>query len=418
MDIFGALLNGASLHPMDVKEEDPSDLFRQLAREKITIYHSTPTVYRYLMKALPGGTDLSKIRFVVLGGEEVHRDDIDLFKRNFSSRSIFVNGLGPSESTVTLQYFINHETEISGDIVPVGYPVEDTEILLLNKSGKRGEVYGEIGIRSAHVALGYWRKPELTEAAFLHDAQDGAKRIYRSGDLGRLLPDGAIAFVGRKDFQVKIRGFRIELGEIESALAGHPAVREAVVVVREDELKDKRLLAYVVPEEKHAGAAIELRGFLKAKMPEYMIPSAVILIDALPLTPNGKVDTRGLPGPDVSVELQEAFVPPRTFVEEVLARIWSEVLSTDKVGVRHNFFELGGHSLLATKVMSRIPDSFQVKLALRTLFEKPTIEELAAAIIEKQAEEIQQEQQVARLLAELESLSDEDTKRQLLEQQK
>lgn len=418
MDIFGALLNGASLHPMDIREEAPSALVYRVIREKITVYHSTPTVYRYLMNALTSREDLSKIRFVVLGGEEVHREDINLFKRNFFPHSIFVNGLGPSESTVTLQYFINHETEITGNIVPVGYPVEDTEVFLLNKAGKQGEVYGEIGIRSAHVALGYWRKPEMTKAAFLPDPQGGAKRIYRSGDLGRLLPDGSIAFIGRKDFQVKIRGFRIELGEIESALTEHPAVREAAAVVREDEPNDKRLVAYVVPEKKHAATVTELRGFLKRKLPDYMIPSAIMMLNALPLTPNGKIDIRALPVPEASIELQETFVPPRTPVEEALTRIWAEVLSTDKIGVRHNFFELGGHSLLATKVMSRIPGSFQVELALRTLFEKPTVEELAVAITEKQAEGIQEEQQVSTILAELESLSEEETQRQLLEEDK
>ena len=258
----------------------------------------------------------------------------------------------------------------------------------------------------------------MTKAAFLPNPHSGAKCIYRTGDLGRLLPDGSIAFVRRKDFQVKIRGFRIELGEIESALAKHPAVREAVAVVREDGPNDKRLVAYVVPEEKHAAAATELRGFLKRKLPDYMIPSAILMLDSLPLTPNGKIDNRALPVPEANSELQETFYPPRTAVEETLTGIWAEVLSTNKVGVRHNFFELGGHSLLATKVMSRIRDSFKVELALRMFFENPTVEELAVAITEKQAEGIQNEQQVSSILAELESLSEEETQRQLLVEDK
>ena len=247
MDIFGALLNGTALHPMDIREENPSALLYRLVKENITIYHSTPTVYRYLMSTLTGREELSSVRLVVLGGEEVYKEDVDRFTKIFSPHSILVNGLGPTESTVAMQCFINQKTEIAGNIVPVGYPVEDTEVLLLNEGGQDAEVYGEIGIKSEHVALGYWRKPEMTRNAFLPDPEDGTKRIYRTGDMGRLLPDGSIAFIGRKDFQVKIRGFRIELGEIETVLSQHPAVREAVVVAREESPGDKRLVAYVVP---------------------------------------------------------------------------------------------------------------------------------------------------------------------------
>ena len=259
----------------------------------------------------------------------------------------------------------------------------------------------------------------MTNVAFLPDPQCGAKRIYRSGDLGRLLPDGSIAFIGRKDFQVKIRGFRIELGEIESALAEHPAVREAVAVVREDEPNDKRLVAYIVSNQQPAPSTNDLRSFLKQKLPEYMLPTAFVFLDSLPLTPNGKVDRGSLPPPDQSsAALEQSYVAARTPEEEKLTKIWAQVLKLDRVGIYDNFFDLGGHSLLATQVMSRIRDSFQVELALRTLFEKPTVEELAVAITEKQAEGIQKEQQILSILAELESLSEEETQRHLLEEDK
>ncbi|MFQ5853582.1 MAG: amino acid adenylation domain-containing protein, partial [Candidatus Binatia bacterium] len=381
MDIFGAMLNGAALYPIDIKEENPSVVLHRIIEEKITIYHSTPTIYRYLVGTLTGKKDLSTIRFVVLGGEEVQRRDVDLFKQNFSPNSIFVNGLGPTESTVTLQYFINHETPMPGNVVPVGYPVEDTEVLLLDEAGEQAELYGEIGIRSAHVALGYWQKPELTKAAFLPDPDCGAKRIYRTGDMARLLPDGSIGFVGRKDFQIKIRGFRIELGEIEAVLGQHPAVLENVVISREDESGEKRMVAYVVGNQDPAPTASELRGFLKEKLPDYTVPSSFVMLDSLPLTPNGKIDRRSLPAPDTArPELEGTFVAPRTAVEEKLARIWSEVLSVEQLGIYDNFFELGGHSLLATQVLSRVRNACHVELPLRTLFEKPTIGELAEVI--------------------------------------
>ncbi len=387
MDIFGALLNGASLHPMDIKEEDPSALFHRVTREKITVYHSTPTVYRYLMNALTGREDLSKIRFVVLGGEEVHREDIDLFKKIFSSHAIFVNGLGPSESTVTLQYFVNHETEITGNIVPVGYPVEDTEVLLLNKAGKPGEVYGEIGIRSAHVALGYWRKPEMTRAAFLPDPECRAKRIYRSGDLGRLLPDGSIAFTGRKDFQVKIRGVRIEPGEIEATLSQQPGVRECVVLAREDVLGDKRLVVYIVANQQRAPSAHDLRSFLKRKLPDHMVPSAFVYLDldALPRTPNGKVDRSALPAPDYTRQEQDAApVAPRDGLEQQLRQVWEKVLRVRPIGIRDNFFDLGGHSLLAVRLFAQIEKVMGKSLPVAALFHAPTIEQLAGLMSQQE----------------------------------
>lgn len=381
MDIFGALLNGATLYPMDLKEDDRTALLARMVEEKITIYHSTPTVYRYLVGSLTGKEDLSAIRFAVLGGEEVLKRDVDLFRRHFSVNAIFVNGLGPTESTLALQYFIDHETQVIGNIVPVGYAVEDTEILLLNEAGEQTEIYGEIGIRSDHLAPGYWQNPEITEAAFFPDPEGGTKQIYRTGDMGRLLSDGSIAFTGRKDFQVKIRGIRIEPGEIEAALGQHPEVRECVVLAREDILDGKRLVVYIVVNQQRAPSTHDLRSFLKQKLPDYMVPSAFVYLDALPRTPNGKVDRKALPSPDQSViGLEESYVAPRSSVEEILVGIWVDVLKLERVGIHDNFFELGGHSLLATQVISRLRNAIQIELPLRALFEAPTIASLAKGV--------------------------------------
>jgi acyl carrier protein len=202
-------------------------------------------------------------------------------------------------------------------------------------------------------------------------------RLYSTGDLARYLPDGNVEFLGRADQQVKLRGFRIELGEIETVLAGHPAVREAVAVAREDGAAGKQLVAYLVPHPGSVPAADELRGFLREKLPDYMIPAAFVTLEAFPLTANGKIDRRALPAPERSGGREKApFVAPSTPIEEILAEIFGEVLQAERIGIHDNFFELGGHSLLATQVMSRVRDRFEVTLPVRRLFEAPTIAEL------------------------------------------
>jgi acyl carrier protein len=199
--------------------------------------------------------------------------------------------------------------------------------------------------------------------------------------MGRLLPDGSIEFAGRKDFQVKIRGFRIEIGEIEVALGQHPAVGEAVVIPTEDSHGDRQLVAYLVISQNPSPSTSEIRGFLKQKLPEYMIPSAFVFLNAVPRTPNGKVDRRALPAPDaVRPDLEEAFVAPRNQSEELVAGIWRDVLRLERIGVHDSFFELGGHSLLVIRIVSRIREVFEVELAVRSLFETPTIAGLTELI--------------------------------------
>jgi surfactin family lipopeptide synthetase A len=222
--------------------------------------------------------------------------------------------------------------------------------------------------------------------------------------------------LGRLDHQVKMRGFRIELGEIEAVLSQHPAVRETVVVVREDDLKDTRLVAYVVAKQEPVLTASALRSFLKAKLPEYMIPSAVVFLAALPLTPNGKVDRRALPAPDQGrAQLQNAFVAPSSLVEAQLAEIWAEVLKLEQVGVGDNFFDLGGHSLLAIRVISRVCKAFQIELPLRNLFEHPTVASLTTQIVQAQASMAIPED-LTDTLGYLEALSDEEAQRLLAQE--
>jgi len=294
-----------------------------------------------------------------------------------------VNGLGPTESTLALQYFIDRHTEIGRHAVPVGYPVEGTEILLLNKAGEAVEGYGvgEIAILSPHIALGYWRQPIPTAAAFRPDPAGGNRRIYHTGDLGRWLPDGSLEFVGRKDWQVKVRGHRVELGEIETTLCQHPAIHEAVMVAREERPSEVHLVAYVVPREAPAPTSSELRRWLREKLPAYMLPRAFVRLDTLPLTSSGKIDRLALPVTDQArPEIDEAFVAPRTPTEEVLAGIWTTVLGINHIGVHDNFFDLGGHSLLAVQVIARLREVMQMAVPLRALFEAPTVSSLALYI--------------------------------------
>jgi len=384
MDIYGALLNGATLYPIDIKEEGLAGLSEWLSNEEITIYHSTPTVYRYFVNSLSEGHELSRLsplRLVVLGGEEVNRTDVDLYKKHFADDCLMVNGLGPTEATVSLQFFIDKQTNISGQGVPVGFPVPDTEILLLSEAGKPVEIRGEIAIRCEHVALGYWRNEKATEAAFIADAQSLGDRVYRTGDMGRRLPDGSIVFEGRKDFQIKIRGFRVELGEIESALSQHPSVRENVVVLGQNKTGDKHLLAYVVLNKEPAASDNDLRAFLRDKVPDYMLPASFVMLDSLPFTASGKLNRRALPEPkDFNDQPRVTFTPPQTPVEKLLAKIWSDLLGVKEPGVNDNFFELGGHSLLAVRLFAQIEKYFARRLPLATLFQAPTVAQLAEII--------------------------------------
>ncbi len=380
MDIFGALLNGAALFPVDLRKDGMFNLPQYVNEHQITIYHSTPTVYRYFLNAITEADVFPNIRLIVMGGEAVIKHDVDLYKRHFSADCVFVNGLGPTESTVSLQYFIDKQTELPHNSVPVGFPVEETEVVLLNENGEDAALAGEIAIQSPYVALGYWQKPDITQAAFGLNSNQNGRRVYRTGDMGCLLPDGTIEFRGRKDFQVKIRGHRVEVGEVETKLAEHPAIKECVVTAVDDGAGGKRLVAYFVH---HDGMDSNngLRQFLHKQLPEYMIPSAFVALQSLPLTPTGKVDRRALPDPDFeSREPVNVQVAARDDTEVKLVEIWQDLLRVRSVGVQDNFFELGGHSLMAVHMFTRINQEFNVNLPLATLFQEATIEHLAQVI--------------------------------------
>ncbi len=417
-DIFRALLNGAALFPFDIREEGLARLPEFLIRHEITICHFAPSVFRSFVETLHGDEEFPAIRLVHLGGEPVSRRDVETYKKHFSKNCILLNNLGATETGSYRQYFIDHQTEISGNLVPVGYAVDDVDVVLLDEFGEEVPFnhVGEITVKSRYLAEGYWGRPDLTQAAYLPDPKGGDQRIYLTGDLGRMLPDGCLEYLGRKDFRVKIRGYSIEVAEIEMALLDLTAVKDAVVVAREDRPNDQRLVAYLVPNSQSTLTVTTLRRAVADRLPDYMIPSTFVFLDALPLGPNGKVDRRALPAPDrARPRLEGPFVAPGTPLEQELAAIWAEVLGLDQVGIHDNFLDLGGHSLLAAQILSRVISRFGVELPAQSLFEAPTVAEMAVVVTQSQAKNAGREE-MARMLHVLEGFSDEDARRLLVDE--
>ena len=371
------------------------------------------------MKPGAAQSEFPDIRILRLGGEPVYKRELDFFKKFFSKDCILVNRLGSSETGSLRMYFVNKETQISGNLIPVGYAVMDNEILLVDDAGKQiaGDE-GEIAVKTRYVSPGYWRRPDLTDGVFLPGPAGGKERIYRTGDLGRMLPDGCLLHLGRKDFFVKIRGYRIDIDEIEAALRECPGIKEAVVVARNNNSGDERLVAYLVPTVQPGPKVGELRRFLNEKLPDYMIPHNFVTLEAIPLTDTRKVDRKALPNPGTSrPELTTPYAAPKTAIEKELAKIWAEVLSTDEVGIHDDFLDLGGDSISATRIISRVIATFELQLPVQALFDSPTVAAMSVVISNKE-EQKADEEELKRLLREVESLSEETAEELLAEQVK
>ena len=382
-EIWVALLHGAQL--IGISRDvtlSPRDFALQLPQQGITVLFLTTALFQQIARDVPDA--FASLRYLLFGGEAVDPRWVQKILKNGPPLRL-LHVYGPTEGTTFSSFYWVQEVPEEATAIPIGCPITNTQIYLLDGQlqpvpiGVTGELY----IGGDGLARGYLNRPELTSLAFIPNpfSQKPRTRLYKTGDLARYRSDGNIEFLGRSDDQVKIRGFRIELGEIEAVLSQHPAVAEAVVIVQEDIPGDKHLVAYIVPNKGQAPTSSQLRQFSKEKLPNYMVPSAYMMLEFLPLTPNGKVDRRVLPAVDtLSLDTKEDYVAPRTTVEEELARIWRQVLGKQQVGVHDNFFELGGHSLLATQLTSRIRDRFKVELPVRILFEAPTMAMLARHI--------------------------------------
>jgi amino acid adenylation domain-containing protein len=380
-EMFGPLLRGVPIAVIpDEVVRDPRELIRMLAERRVTRLVLVPSLLRAMLDAEPElGARLPALHLWVSSGEALTGDLARRF-RMAVPRALLLNLYGSSEASGDSTF---HEVKDADGwaAVPIGRPIDNTEIYILDRNGQLVPVGvpGELYIGGAGLARGYLDRPDLTAEKFVSNPFGGkpSDRMYRTGDRARYRGDGAIEYLGRLDSQVKIRGFRIDLGEVECALAAHPDVAKAIAVTREDDTGDCRLVGYVVA---NAGTrATDILEFVRRRLAGYMVPSALVLLDALPLTPNGKVDRQALPAPDAI--RREVAEPPRTSTEAVLSAIWADILGMSEVGVHDNFFELGGHSLLAVQLVARIEQVFLTKLPLRSLFEAPTVAGLASLIV-------------------------------------
>jgi len=374
-DIYGALLNGAKLVLVDKENVvDMNRLSKVIDQEKVTVFFITTALFNTLVDV--NIECLKNIRKVLFGGEQSSVRHVRKAYEYMGSGRI-VNAYGPTETTVFATYYeVNHIEE--GQLtIPIGKPIANTRIYVLDKGGKLQPIGapGEVYISGDGLAKGYLNRPELTAEKFVEDPFALGERMYRTGDLAKWLPDGNIEFLGRIDHQVKIRGFRIELGEIEAELLKHPVIKEALVLAKNDVSGNRYLCAYLIAEQEIVIS--ELKKYLERTLPHYMVPSAFVQLEKMPLTSNGKIDRKTLPEPQGRVQTKMEYVAPKNQVEEKLAEIWQDILGVEKVGTKDNFFELGGYSLKVITLVARICEEFGVEIPYDQIFKNPTISELA-----------------------------------------
>lgn len=412
-DIFGSLLNGSSLFLYNIEEQGIFNIANWLIQNEISIYHSVVTLFREFVRTLKEKSEFPFLRLIRIGGEPVHKTDLELFKNHFSQNCIFLNGYGITETGTVRHYYMDKDTQILDTNIPVGYSVEDMKIKVLDDSGMDigfGNI-GEICVISSYISPGYWGKPDLTDKSFVPDPEEKSRRIYHTGDVGYMLPDGCLVHLGRKDFQIKIRGNRVEAAEVEAAIRSLKNIKDVVVIMGKSQNGVERLVAYYVSVDGSPLNVSFLRRALAEKLPDYMIPSVFVKLDNLPITPTGKLDRLSLPKPGTSrSELDVPYSPPRTPIEECIVEIWEQVLEIKPVGIYDNFFDLGGSSILAIQVALRVFNRFQIEVPLRSIFQASTVAEMASIVLQNQAN-IANPEYIKSILAELELLSEEEAKK-------
>jgi amino acid adenylation domain-containing protein len=418
-ELVMALRNGAALvlAPQETLASGP-ELLRLIREHRITTATLPPSLLAVLDE-----TDLPSLDTLIAAGEHCSNEIV----QKWAPGRRFFNAYGPTETTVCASMYLTDPERDYPQGPPIGKPISNFQLYVLDKHGEPLPigVPGELYIGGVGLAVAYHNRTDLTAEKFVpnpfvsdtdgpSDAHRPSSRLYRSGDLVKFLPDGNIQFLGRIDHQVKVRGFRIELGEIEAALNAHPGVTDGVVIVREDRPGDKMLVAYYTAGEEVPSPG-ELRAFMRQRLPEYMIPNAFVHLEAMPLTPSNKIDRKALPAPDQTRAVEVEYVPPATETEIALAEIVAELLNLDRVGLNDNFFELGGHSLMATQFVSRVREAFGIELPLRTIFEHPSVGELAGEVDRLRAEQTEDLADVVDLLDQLMEMSDEEVEALLSE---
>ncbi|WP_235006684.1 non-ribosomal peptide synthetase [Calothrix rhizosoleniae] len=366
LELYLPLITGAKLILATKEIAGDGKLLSELIEtEGVTVMQATPASWRMLLAA--GWKGCTKLK-ILCGGEALTND---LARQLFTSGSSIWNLYGPTETTIWSSIYQIKTTQLETSTIPIGQPINNTQIYLYDEYQQPVPIgaVGEIYIGGSGLACGYLNRPKLNQSKFIN--QESGNRLYKTGDLGRYLESGNIEYIGRIDNQVKLRGFRIELGEIEAVLSQHPLVNQAVVISSED-----RLVAYIVSNQEIP----DIRGFMAQRLPNYMVPNIFVNIETIPLTPNGKVDRKALPAPDGEITREQEYVAPRNQSEEIIARIFSDVLGVENVGIYDNFFELGGHSLLATQLISRLRKAFEVEIQVHTIFESSTVVQLEEAL--------------------------------------
>jgi amino acid adenylation domain-containing protein len=387
-EIFGPLLAGVPtvIIPQDTLH-DPEELLEMLAWEQVTRIVLVPSLLRMLLEHAPQlGERVPRLKLWSCSGEVLPVDLVERFRAGFPAATL-LNLYGSAEVAADVTWHQVTEEDSRANSIPIGKAIANTQVYILdaNRNPVATGVRGEIYVGGDNLARGYWRRPELTAERFVQNpaAPERSPRLYRTGDVGRFKATGEIEYLGRVDSQVKLRGMRLELGEIEAVLGTHPGVREAVVALTADQ---QRLAAYVTVDNGTAPSAGELRRFLRARLPEHMVPASYSRLEQWPLLPSGKLDRKAvLQATAVPLADYDGLAAPRTEVERKLTAIWQELLKLERVGIEQNFFELGGHSLLALQVMARIRSLFEVELPVRRLFEEPTLAALGAAVETAQA---------------------------------
>ena len=405
-DVFTPLQLGATVCIPDPRDlESPARLRSWMKQKEITVANLTPAMSQLVCEATAAGEEIGTLRYSFLVGDVLTGRDVARLRR-LAPKITCVNLYGSTETQRAVgHYIVENGLESTGHVLPLGKGIKDVQLLVLNNDrqlcgiGEPGEIY----FRSPHLAKGYLGDEALTGERFVpnpfvkqtekrddvlatgRDTDTSLDRLYRTGDLGCYLADGNVEHLGRADRQVKIRGFRIEPAEIEAALAKHPEVREVVVIAQRNESNQPYLIGYIVGTEAASITPSELRDYLSTRLPAYMVPTTFVMLEALPLTPNGKLDRKALPVPGEETKAVATFTAPRSATETALCETWKELLSLDRVSIHDNFFELGGHSLLAVRLFASVEKRFGKRLPLATLFQAPTISQLAARLAEAES---------------------------------